>query len=118
MVNSKQHLADMKDFMRGKAQSWQCRAGQNSLVIRTDGSLAPCFPMYSAGYDRGTIEDLRFDFAQLDEMKRKCNKHCLSTCQYVLGHYYNNQRVLRWIIKQALHGLSGLRGLNTAVAQA
>jgi len=118
MVNSKQHLADMKDFMRGKVQAWQCRAGQNSLVIRTDGSLAPCFPMYSAGYDWGTIENPKFDFVQLDEMKKECNTHCLSTCQYVLGHYYNNQRVLRWIIKQALHGFNGLRGLNTAVAQA
>lgn len=118
MVNSKQHLADMKDFMRGKVRPWQCRAGHNSLVIRTDGTLAPCFPMYSAQYDWGTIENPKFDFQQLDEMKKKCNSHCLSTCQYVLGHYYNNQRVLRWIIKQALHGLSGLRNLDVAVAQA
>jgi hypothetical protein len=29
--------------MRGKLQDWDCRAGQNSLIIRTDGTLAPCF---------------------------------------------------------------------------
>jgi MoaA/NifB/PqqE/SkfB family radical SAM enzyme len=117
MVNSKAHLARMKDFMRGHIDPWNCRAGQNSLVIRTDGTVAPCFPMYSATYDWGTIENHKFDFKQLDEMKKECGKHCLSTCQYVLGHYYNNQTVLRWIIKQAMHGFN-LNGNTTAVAQA
>ncbi len=23
---------------------WNCRAGQNNIIIRTDGTLAPCFP--------------------------------------------------------------------------
>jgi MoaA/NifB/PqqE/SkfB family radical SAM enzyme len=115
MVNSKAHLAEMKKFMRGQVMSWNCRAGQNSLVIRTDGTLAPCFPMYSASYDWGTIENQKFDFKQLDEMKKGCMPHCLSTCQYILGHYYNNQTVLRWVIKQLLHGLNGE---TTAVAQA
>jgi MoaA/NifB/PqqE/SkfB family radical SAM enzyme len=53
MVNSVKRLNDMKDFMRGKVEPWNCRAGQNSLIIRVDGSLAPCFPMYSATYDWG-----------------------------------------------------------------
>jgi MoaA/NifB/PqqE/SkfB family radical SAM enzyme len=115
MVNSKAHLQKMKLFMRGHVEPWQCRAGQNSMLIRTDGTIAPCFPMYSATYDWGTIENHKFDFKQLDEMKKGCNTHCLSTTQYVLGHYYNNQTVLRWILKQALHGFSGN---STAVAQA
>ncbi len=115
MVNSKAHLQEMKNFMRGRVTAWNCRAGQNSLVIRTDGTISPCFPMYSATHDWGTIENQRFDFKQLDEMKKGCMPHCLSTCQYILGHYYNNQTVLRWIIKQLLHGLSGE---TTAVAQA
>jgi MoaA/NifB/PqqE/SkfB family radical SAM enzyme len=115
MVNSKAHLQTMKGFMRGHVPPWQCRAGQNSMLIRTDGTVAPCFPLYSAGYDWGTIENTRFDFKKLGEMKKDCNSHCLSTTQYVLGHYYNNQTVLRWIVKQALHGLSGN---STAVAQA
>ena len=115
MVNSKAHLEKMKLFMRGHVEPWQCRAGHNSMLIRTDGTIAPCFPMYSATYDWGTIENHKFDFKQLDEMKKGCNTHCLSTTQYVLGHYYNNQTVLRWILKQALHGFSGN---STAVAQA
>ncbi|HEY6328772.1 MAG TPA: radical SAM protein, partial [Blastocatellia bacterium] len=115
MVNSKAHLERMKAFMRGNVDPWQCRAGQNSLLIRTDGTLAPCFPLYSATYDWGTVENHKFDFEQLNEMKKGCNTHCLSTTQYVLGHYYNNQTVLRWILKQALHGMSGG---TTAVAQA
>src|SRR5579872_6837798 len=24
---------------------WNCRAGQNNVIIRTDGTVAPCFPM-------------------------------------------------------------------------
>ena len=115
MVNSKAHLEKMKLFMRGHIDPWQCRAGHNSMLIRTDGTVAPCFPMYSANYDWGTIENPKFDREQLDEMKKGCNTHCLSTTQYVLGHYYNNQTVLRWIVKQALHGMSGN---TTAIAQA
>ena len=115
MVNSKAHLQEMKNFMRGRVTPWKCRAGQNSMLIRTDGTIAPCFPMYSATYDWGTIEKHKFDFEQLNQMKKGCNSHCLSTTQYVLGHYYNNETVLRWIIKQALHGLNGG---STAVAQA
>jgi hypothetical protein len=84
-------------------------------VIRVDGTIAPCFPMYSANYDWGTIENHKFDFQQLQEMKKSCTKHCLSTCQYVLGYYYNNAHVLRWILKQALHGFQGIRA---AAAQA
>ena len=76
-------------------------------MIRTDGTLAPCFPMYSAKNDWGSIWEPKFDNSQLDEMKKVCNSHCLSTCQYVLGYYYNNRNVLRWIIKQGLHGWSG-----------
>lgn len=45
MVNSVQRLNDMKDFLRGRVKPWNCRAGQNSLIIRTNGTPAPCFPM-------------------------------------------------------------------------
>jgi MoaA/NifB/PqqE/SkfB family radical SAM enzyme len=48
MVNSKAHLAKMRDFMRGIVDPWQCKAGENSCLIRTDGTVAPCFPIYSA----------------------------------------------------------------------
>jgi len=108
MVNSKDHMRKMKDFMRGKTYPWNCRAGHNSSLIRTDGTLAPCFPMYASTHDWGNVYDgHKFDQNQLDEMKKVCNSHCLSTCQYVLGYYYNNANVLRWIIKQGLHGWTG-----------
>jgi hypothetical protein len=44
MVNSVRRLEEMKAFMRGKLQQWDCRAGQNSLIMRTGDTLAPCFP--------------------------------------------------------------------------
>ena len=61
MVNSVERLAQMKNFVHGELQDWDCRAGHNSLIVRVDGTLAPCFPMYSAGYDWGTIENHKFE---------------------------------------------------------
>jgi MoaA/NifB/PqqE/SkfB family radical SAM enzyme len=104
MVNPVQHMEDMKLLMRGEAPPWQCRAGQNSLIIRTDGTLAPCFPMYSATHDWGVVGDHKFDVKQLDEMKAECAKHCLSTCNYILGYCYDTGRVLRWALTTAAHG--------------
>ncbi len=37
-----------------------------------DGTLAPCFPMYSATYDWGTIGNHKFEVPQLNEMKKAC----------------------------------------------
>jgi len=110
MVNPIQHMEDMKTLMRGEVPAWQCRAGQNSLIIRTDGTLAPCFPMYSATHDWGTIGNHKFEVAQLDEMKTECSKHCLSTCNYILGYCYDTMRVVTWGMKQALHGFKGATG--------
>lgn len=111
MVNPVKHLEDMKKLMRGEAPPpWNCRAGQNSLIIRTDGTLAPCFPMYSATHDWGTVGAHKFERTQLDEMKTECSKHCLSTCNYILGYCYDNARVISWALKQALHGFRGATG--------
>ena len=107
MANPVQHMEDMKLLMRGAVPPWDCRAGQNSLIIRTDGSLAPCFPMYSATHDWGTVGNHKFDVKQLDEMKVECTKHCLSTCNYILGYCYDNKRVITWGLKQALRGFKG-----------
>ena len=56
--------------MRGAVEPWGCRAGQNTLIIRVDGTLAPCFPMYSATYDWGTVGNPKFEKGQLNEMKK------------------------------------------------
>lgn len=110
MANPRQHLADMKDLMRGEVKPWKCRAGQNSLIIRTDGTLAPCFPMYSATHDWGTVGNHKFEVGQLDHMKKTCVKHCLSTCNYILAYCYDTKRVLKWILKQARNGFRGATG--------
>ena len=110
IVNPVQHLQNMKDLMRGQVKPWKCRAGQNSLIIRTDGTLAPCFPMYSATHDWGSVGNQKFDVDQLAEMKKTCTKHCLSTCNYILGYCYDSMRVLRWLSKQALRGFKGSTG--------
>jgi MoaA/NifB/PqqE/SkfB family radical SAM enzyme len=110
MVNSVLRLTEMKAFMRGALQEWNCRAGQNTLIIRVDGTLAPCFPMYSATHDWGTIEHHKFDKTQLDEMKTSCQSHCFSTLNHTVGHCYDDGRAIRYVLKQAKRGFQGLSG--------
>jgi MoaA/NifB/PqqE/SkfB family radical SAM enzyme len=110
MVNSTARLADMKKFMRGGLQSWDCRAGQNSLIIRVDGSLAPCFPMYSSTCDWGCVGNPSFDRRQLKPIKKTCQPRCFSTLNHNLAFCYNDRRVLKWVGRQALRGFQGLTG--------
>jgi len=110
MVNSVQRLNDMREFMHGKLQEWNCRAGQNNVIVRVDGTLGPCFPMYSAKHDWGTIENPRFDVHQLAEMKKQCQPHCFSTLNHNLAFCYNDARVARWVLKQAVRGFQGVTG--------
>jgi MoaA/NifB/PqqE/SkfB family radical SAM enzyme len=110
MVNSVKRLNDMRDFLRGKVKPWNCRAGQNSIIIRVDGSLAPCFPMYSATYDWGAIERHKFEVPQLNEMKKDCQTHCFSTLNHNLGYCYNDGRVMKWVLKQGTRGFQGVTG--------
>ncbi|MDE3155271.1 MAG: radical SAM protein [Acidobacteriota bacterium] len=110
MANSIERLAQMKAFMRGGLEAWNCRAGQNSLIVRTDGTLAPCFPMYSSTHDWGTIEQPRIDGPALAAMKTQCQPHCFSTLNHILAFAYNDARVIRWIARQARAGFQGIRG--------
>lgn len=110
MVNSVRRMEEMKAFMRGKLQDWDCRAGQNSIIIRTDGTLAPCFPMYSATYDWGVVEQPRFDAQQLKVLKKQCQPHCFSTLNHNLAYCYHIGRATRWVLKQALNGFRGTTG--------
>lgn len=110
IINPIQHMEDMKQLMRGTPPAWRCEAGEHSLIIRTDGTLAPCFPMYSATHDWGVVGAHKFDRTQLNEMKVECSKHCLSTCNYILGFCYNTSRVIKWGLKQAMHGFKGATG--------
>ncbi len=110
MVNSVHRLEEMKQFMRGKLQDWDCRAGQNSLIIRTDGTLGPCFPMYSASHDWGVVRNPQFQHEQLRQLKRECQPHCFSTLNHNLAYCYHASRAIRWTLKQALNGFRGTTG--------
>ncbi|MGA7626399.1 MAG: radical SAM protein [Candidatus Acidiferrales bacterium] len=110
MVDSVPRLKNMKEFMRGKGEHWGCRAGQNWLIVRTDGTLAPCFPMYNATYNWGTIENQKFELPQLNEMKKSCELHCFSTLGYNLAYCYSTARVMKWLFKQARRGFQGVTG--------
>jgi MoaA/NifB/PqqE/SkfB family radical SAM enzyme len=110
MVNSVQRLGEMREFMRGKLQEWNCRAGHNNVIIRVDGTLAPCFPMYSATFDWGVVGNSKFDAGQLKEMKAGCQPKCFSTLNHNLAYCYDATRVIKWIGKQAVRGFQGVSG--------
>ncbi len=110
MVNSVQRLNEMREFMRGKLQEWNCRAGHNNVIVRVDGTLAPCFPMYSATFDWGVVGAHKFEKAQLTDMKAGCQPHCFSTLNHNLAYCYDAMRVVKWMGKQALHGFQGASG--------
>jgi MoaA/NifB/PqqE/SkfB family radical SAM enzyme len=110
MVNSVQRLHEMREFMRGKLQEWNCRAGHNNVIVRVDGTLAPCFPMYSATYDWGVVGSHRFETRQLQGMKQECQPHCFSTLNHNLAYCYDASRVIKWVGKQAMRGFQGTSG--------
>ena len=105
-TNSNGHAAEMIASMPGIVQDasgelrfteWDCRAGQNNVIIRTDGTVAPCFPMYASSFDWGNIEEPKFDQAQLKGMKKTCQRHCFSTLNHNLAYCYNDARVIKWV---------------------
>ncbi len=79
---------------------WNCRAGQNSVVVRTDGTVAPCFPMYSSDFDWGNIDEPKFAPLQLAEMKKSCQRHCFSTLNHNFAYCYDDARVIKFVFTQ------------------
>lgn len=104
-------LARMPGIVRDRGSlrftDWNCRAGQNNVIVRTDGTVAPCFPMYGATYDWGTVDSHKFATRQLTDMKQTCQQHCFSTLNHNLGYCYNDTRVLKWLWKQVRNGFRG-----------
>jgi MoaA/NifB/PqqE/SkfB family radical SAM enzyme len=86
---------------------WNCRAGQNNVIVRTDGTVAPCFPMYASTYDWGNIDRPNFEEKQLREMKVTCERHCFSTLNHNLSYCYNDARVIKWLWQAAKRGFKG-----------
>ena len=109
MVNSIEHLSLIKDFIRGKLRPWDCRAGELTFVIRLDGSFAPCFEMYGSDYDWGNVfAGVKFDREKLNELKKECSTHCLSTCNFQVYHYTKSFLYsLQWVGKHAYSSLLG-----------
>src|SRR5260370_21616 len=95
-------LAGMPGIVQGEDgdmhfSEWSCRAGQNNVIIRTDGTVAPCFPMYPATYDWGNIDKSNFDSKQLAHMKETCQRHCFSTLNHNLAYCYDDARVIKFL---------------------
>jgi MoaA/NifB/PqqE/SkfB family radical SAM enzyme len=113
MVNSVRRLEDMKAFMRGQVEPWNCRAGRNAIIIRTDGTLGPCMTLYSAPFDWGHIEEPSFDFGKLDAMRAECQRNCFSTLNHNLGFCYDGGRVARFVLRMVARGVnSGARSFE------
>jgi MoaA/NifB/PqqE/SkfB family radical SAM enzyme len=111
MLNSVERLAEMKQFLRGAHhEPWNCRAGHNTLIIRVDGTLAPCFPMYSAKHDWGVVGAHKFERAQLSKMKVECEPNCFSTLNHIVGWCYDDARVIKFLVRQARHGFQRIEG--------
>lgn len=83
-----------------KFAEWNCRAGQNNVIVRTDGTVGPCFPMYSSPFDWGNVEEAKFDPEQLAEMKKSCQRHCFSTLNHNLAYCYDDARVIKFVWTQ------------------
>jgi len=102
-----QQLANMEGIVQDADGSvhfaqWNCRAGQSSVIVRTDGTLAPCFPVYSSPVDWGNIERPNFDREQLINLKKTCQQHCFSTLNHILADCYDDA----WVIDFALSALA------------
>jgi Iron-sulfur cluster-binding domain len=115
--NENGHRAELLASMPGIVQEengelhfaeWNCRAGQNNVIIRTDGTVAPCFPMYSSTFDWGNIDQPKFDQRQLAAMKSTCQRHCFSTLNHNLAYCYNDARVIKWLWSSVIK--KGFRG--------
>jgi len=109
MVNSVEHLSAMKSFIRRKMTPWACQAGKLSMVIRLDGSFAPCFEFYGSDEDWGNIyEGDRFDPDRLSKIKKHCTMNCLSTCNFQVCHYSSSYLYsFQWLAKHAYSNILG-----------
>ena len=104
MVNSIEHLQTFKGRMRGKIDAWDCRAGRNGALVRTDGTLSPCFDMICYDHDWGRVGTSRFDSEELKGLKKKCMPLCSSTCFHTMSFYYKPGALGEWVRKHARVG--------------
>jgi hypothetical protein len=89
---------------------WNCRAGQSNVVVRTDGTVAPCFPMYPSSFNWGNLDEAKFDQVQLAAMKKQCQRHCFSTLNHNLAYYHNDAWALKFVWSQIIHEVLKIGG--------
>lgn len=105
MINHPKHFDHMKKFVRGEYQPWRCIAGKNGSFIKADGTLSPCFDLQFDGRDWGKIWKPKLDRKRIAEVKKKCNRHCLSTCFYTGSSYYKDfPGMADWVMKHTRLG--------------
>jgi hypothetical protein len=65
--------------------------------------------MYDATYDWGESisASLKVETKQLTETKKSCQPHCFSTLNHILAYCYNDGRVIKWMLRQALNRFQG-----------
>jgi MoaA/NifB/PqqE/SkfB family radical SAM enzyme len=101
MVNSVEHLRAMKRLLRGELPPWRCRAGRNMVVCRTDGSLAPCYPLVDSPHDWGAAGRPKLNSNQLTVLQQSCSPACFSTTAWSLAHYYDVGRICEAVAARA-----------------
>jgi MoaA/NifB/PqqE/SkfB family radical SAM enzyme len=79
MANSATGLLEMRAVLRGEGSCRECGAGREMVVIRTDGSLAPCLPLSGSAGDWGEAGNPSLDPARLEEIKGTCRRGCRCT---------------------------------------
>jgi hypothetical protein len=99
------HLLENPTYIR--PEDWRAVDGlidwiMNNVIIRTDGTVVPCFPMFASTYDWGNIDTPKFDQSQLRGMKKTCQRHCFSTLNHNLAYCYNDARVIKWLWSNAI----------------
>jgi len=99
MANSPRHFIAAKRFIRREPIEWNCRAGINTLVIRTNGRLAPCFEFFNDPNDWGVVGEPKFDRERLAALKARCNRHCMSTCNFTSAYYNSFSTIFEWVAK-------------------
>jgi hypothetical protein len=78
-----------------------------AVIVRTDGTVTPCFPMSSASFDWGNIDQFTLDRDQLAGMKKTCQKHCFSTLNHNLAYCFGDARVIKRMWENVKHGFRG-----------
>lgn len=101
LIEPYQYYEDMKKFVYGELEDWNCGAGRDHLSIDSDGKVALCA---SSPTEKLSVFDLDKDWHKVlarmrdarmhdgfsDEYTQGCKKVCLSNCLYTSSHWISN----------------------------